>query len=50
MGLVGMEFFDKIFKDELPKGICEFGLAKARGRSCADRCHQTIPNDFFQTD
>ncbi|CAK9007392.1 Sodium-coupled neutral amino acid transporter 2 (Amino acid transporter A2) (Solute carrier family 38 member 2) (System A amino acid transporter 2) (System A transporter 1) (System N amino acid transporter 2) [Durusdinium trenchii] len=28
MGLVGMEFVDKIEKDELPEGICEFGLAK----------------------
>lgn len=29
MGLVGMEFVDKVENDDLPKGICELGFAKA---------------------
>ena len=29
MGLVGMEFVDRVENENLPKGICELGLAKA---------------------
>ena len=29
MILVGVEFFDRLDKDNLPPSICEFGLAKA---------------------
>ena len=29
MILVGVEFFDKLDKNDLPHNICEFGLAKA---------------------
>jgi hypothetical protein len=29
MILVGVEFFDRLDRDNLPHSICEFGLAKA---------------------